>query len=270
VAVQSEQARGVQFAGQAGPQPVAHGAHVGHVALQDFVELIRGVPPGDLGRLAQPDDLQHVFGAGAAVGLVVGAVDELGQPDAGTDVERADALGRVEFVSRHRKQVYSQFVHEHRNLAHRLCRVGVHKRAVAVGDGRDFGDWLDGTDLVVGVHDGHQDGIGGDGPLNVGGVYHSVLVHRQHGDAVALAFEPLAGLQHRRVFDGRGDDVVAALTIGGGHTLDGAVVGLAAAAGEDDLGRLAAQQRRHLCAGALDRPLGLHTVGMRARRMVAL
>ena len=259
VAVQPEQSGGVQFTGQASPQSVAFGAHVSHVTLQ--------VPPGDFGCLAQPDYLQHIFSASAAVGLVVGAVNELGQPDAGADVERADTFGRVEFVPRHRQEVYPQLVHAHPHLAHRLCRVGVHQRAVPVGDGRDFGNRLDGADLVVGVHDGHQDSIGCDDPLDVSGAHHPVLVHRQVGDAVALAFEPPAGLQHRRVLNGRGDDVVTALAIGRGHTLDGTVIGLAAATGEDDFCYLATQQRRHLCAGMLNCPLGLHAVGMRARRV---
>ena len=145
----------------------------------------------------------------AAVALVAGAVHELFQPDAGPDIQRADALGSVEFVAGHGEQVDAQVVHLDGDLADGLGTVAVHQGAVAVGDFSDLGDGLDGTDLVVGVHDGDQRRFRRDGLLNLSSVNHAVLVDRQVGGAEPVRLQVAADLGHGRMLDRRGDDVVA-------------------------------------------------------------
>ena len=191
--------------------------------------------------LAQAGHQDDIFGAGAAVALVVGAVHELFQPDAGPDVQRADALGGVELVAGHGEEIDAEVVHLDGDLADGLGAVAVHQDAAAVGDFGDLRDGLNAADLVIGVHDGDEDGFGSDGLLDLPGVNHAVLVDRQVGGATALAFQVAADFGHGRMLDRRRDDVVALVTMGAGDALDGVIVGLGAAAGEDQVGLGAAQ-----------------------------
>ena len=62
-------------------------------------------------------------------------------------------------------------------------------------------------------------------------VHQALPVHRQDGDLVALLLQEMAGLQHRVVLDGGGDDVVLLLAGSIQDPLEGVVVSLGAAAG---------------------------------------
>ena len=100
-------------------------------------------------------------------------------------------------------------------------------------------DGLDDADFVVGVHDGDEDGLvgafGDDGALEVVEVDEAVGLDGQVGDDVAHLLELLAGVEDGLVLGDLGDDVVAALAVHLGDALDGEVVGLGGAGGEDDL-----------------------------------
>jgi len=67
----------------------------------------------------------------------------------------------------------------------------------------------------------------------------------------------LAGVEDRLVLDRAGDDVVALVLVELDHALDGEVVGLGGAAGEDDLLRLGVDQAGDLLAPRLGRLLRL-------------
>jgi len=76
------------------------------------------------------------------------------------------------------------------------------------GDATDLRNWLDGAYLVVGIHDGDQRGVGPDGASDGIWVHSARTVHRHICDAKAVvALELLAGVQHRMVLNGRGDDM---------------------------------------------------------------
>ena len=62
----------------------------------------------------------------------------------------------------------------------------------------------------------------------------------------------------------KGDDVAALLLVHLGHALDRQVARLGAAGGEDDVGRLAADQLRDLLSGTVDALLGCPSVGVGA------
>ena len=88
------------------------------------------------------------------------------------------------------------------------------------------------------------DGLG----YSLGG-YQAVAVHRQVSYPAALAFQPTADFRYRRMFDGRGDDVVAPVAVGGGYAFDSVVVGLGAAAGKNQGVGRAAQEGGRLFPG---------------------
>ena len=85
----------------------------------------------------------------------------------------------------------------------------------------------------------------------------------------AISRQPIARRQHALVLEGRRHDPVAltGITRSAGGALHREVVGLGAAAGEDDLGRLGAEHGRDLLAGLLQRRLGGPGGGVRARRV---
>ena len=91
------------------------------------------------------------------------AVEKLAQARAAANVERADALGRVEFVAGEGEQIDLQRVHVERNFPGGLHGVGVEIDVGFGGDAADFFERLDGAELVVGVHDGDENGFGADG-----------------------------------------------------------------------------------------------------------
>ena len=150
------------------------------------------------------------------------------------------------------------------DLADGLGAVAVHQSAVAVSDCGDLRDGLDRADLVVGVHDGDEEGFGGDGLLDLLRVDETVFVDGEVGGADALRLQVAADLGHRGVLDGRSDDVVAAVTVGSGDSLDGVVVGLGAAAGEDEIVFRAAEHTGNLLAGAVDSLTSGETEGVAA------
>ena len=60
-----------------------------------------------------------------------------------------------------------------------LHGIGMERDLVLPGDCPEFRDRLDGADLVVGVHDGDEDGLVGDRLLQFGRVNETVLVYRE-------------------------------------------------------------------------------------------
>src|ERR1700678_1528294 len=193
---------------------------------------------GDFAGFAEAYDAGDVESAGPHAALVASAVVESGNLDAGVaaaNVERADALGTVEFVGGKREDVDVHGVHVDGDLAQSLHAVGVEDYAFFVAELADFGYRLDGADLVVGKHDGDQDGLVVNGPTQVFHVDEAVGLYRQIGDAVAVFFKALAGVEDGLVLGDLGDDMVAALLVHLGDALDGEVVALGRAGVEDDL-----------------------------------
>jgi hypothetical protein len=77
---------------------------------------------------------------------VTAAVDERIEPGRRPDVERTDALRRIELVARERQQVEAADVHL--DLADRLRGIGVQGHAVLARDVGDLRDRLQRADLV--------------------------------------------------------------------------------------------------------------------------
>ena len=85
--------------------------------------------------------------------------------------------------------------------------------------------------------------------FQVGRIDQPLAVDRQLGHRHAQSLQLPAAGQDRRMLDGAGDQVGAGKSGGQQHALQGQVVGLGAAAGEDDLAGLGAEQAGDLaCA----------------------
>src|SRR5579863_3487340 len=101
---------------------------------------------------------------------------------------------------------------------------------------------LDGPNLVIGMHDAHENCARRDRAAKVGWINAAGAVDGQIAHLCAQAFEKSAGFNHRRMLDLRRNDVVALVAEGEEDAFEGEVIGLAAAACENDLVVLAAKQ----------------------------
>ena len=223
------------------------------------------VAPGELAGRAQADDLQHVLGAGPAAALVARAVDQRRQRHArrGRRARRPPWARRAcarpptagPRPARPRRPGSCP-----RDWAASVCN----SAPCAVGDLGQLGDGLDRAHLVVGVHDRHQQRVGRDGRSRSAG---STSPSPSTGSTVRR--KPWVSSQRQTSVTAGCSTAEVMMWLprcpaGQGDALDGMVVALGAAAGEDHLVGLAAEQRRHLGAGGLDGALGRRAVGMAA------
>src|SRR5712664_3263595 len=110
----------------------------------------------DFRGLAEPHNSGDVFRAGTEAALVMSAVEKLAQKGSATNVQSADALGRIQFMSGNREQIHVERVDVDGNFTRGLHSVGVEINVGFLGDAADFLEWLDGAEFVVGVHDGDE------------------------------------------------------------------------------------------------------------------
>ena len=133
----------------------------------------------------------------------------------------------------------------------------------------DLGDGLQHADFVIGRHDGYQDGFVIHGPLQVFEIDEPVGLNREIGDAIAVLFKALAGIEHRLVLGDLGDDMVAALAVHFGDALDGQVVALGRSRSKDDLLGSGPDQLGNLLPRRFDGLLRLPSKGVVAASRVA-
>ena len=154
------------------------------------------------------------------------------------------------------QQIAADGLHIDRHLAHRLDGIGVEVDVGLLRDGTDLCHRLQRSDLIVGHHDADQPGIWPHGAPDILRLDHARAIYRQKGDLDAAVAHAFCRMKHGVMLDGAGDQVISRLQ----HAGERQIVALRAAAGEHNLRRPAAQQGRHLFAGALDRTPGALTV----------
>ena len=225
---------------------------------------------GQFGGAREADDAGHVLRGAAAPALLLAAIEKVLKLHATAHIQKADALGAVDLVGRRRQHVDAQLVHVDGLMAEGLHRVGVEGDARLVGGRRQLANRLDGADLVVGEHDGGQDGVRADGRLEVLNAHESVLVHGKIGHLEALALQRLAGVKHRVVLDGARDDVAPLGGVGPSEALEGPVVRFGAAAREEDFARRRADEAGQALAGGSHGVGGLLAQGVNGGRIAEM
>ena len=169
------------------------------------------------------------------------------------DIQAADTGRAVEVVGGKAEQIDTHFLDVYRNDADRIDGVGVKDHLLFASDGADFLDGLNGSGLVVAVHDRYKDGFVGDGIGDFLGVDPPALVHRHGSHLVPHRFESAKAPDDCVVLDVRGDDMFAFLGVGHGHALDGMIDRFGAAGVEHDfLGKCGVDQASHRFPGALE------------------
>ena len=203
-------------------------------------------------RCRQTHGVGQVFSAGAHLPLLlaaqIGRLEGLHQSVG--EVERTNALGRVDFVAAHRERIdVVQFDgHTHPRLHRVHMDDGAAVAALYLG-GKAL-HIVAGTDLVVHHHAGHKDGVLVH-PLQHGGnVQRAVCPGGYHGNVVALLCQPLQRPLHTGVLEAGHHD---ALAEGAGlhRTQQRQIVALAAAGGKVQFPAFAAQRARYGGAGGV-------------------
>ena len=135
-------------------------------------------------------------------------------------------------------------------MADGLHRVRMERNAPLTAERADGADRLDGADLVVGKHDGHERRVLTDGRSHVLDADNTVFVHIQQRHVKTLTAELIERMQHRMVLKLGGYQMFFPFTgavSGGGN--DGLIIGLTPAGGKHDLPRVgSADQLRDLGA----------------------
>ena len=165
-------------------------------------------------------------------------------------VERADAFRRVQLVRGERQRVGTERADVEVDLARRLHCVAVQMDPALAADARHLRHRLHHARLVVGEHHRHQPRVVAE-RVDDGGRRNFAAARRRHdGHGVAATLELAGRLEHRRMLDGRCDNVVAVASRN--RAEDSGIVRLGAAARKDDFPRGRADQQRHRLAGVLD------------------
>ncbi len=221
-------AAGIGNFAQALHQLVPHGGDLRHILLHVCAALLQRSRHGQDGR----DGL----GAPPSAPLLGAAFDEVLQTDGLLAVQRPHALGGVKFVTGEGQHVNVVLFHINRQMSHRLHSVRVKQHPFLPADRADLPHGLDGADLVVGEHDGHQAGILPNGGLQLLQPHQPVLVDRQVGYLKPLLLQLFQRVEYGMVFNGIGNDMLLPLFCPQPCPLgNGPVVRLSAAAGEINL-----------------------------------
>src|SRR5258708_40141276 len=77
-------------------------------------------------------------------------------------IQGASPFRAIYFMSAESHQVDTILIHIYRDLAHRLSGIREEDHPMLPGDPADFPDRLDHTDLVIGAHNGNENGSGFD------------------------------------------------------------------------------------------------------------
>jgi hypothetical protein len=199
------------------------------------------------------------LGSGTPAGFVIGPVDKRFKRRSAPDVERADSLGSVEFVPRHRQQINTESIYIGCDLADGLRGIGMQQGAMLAGDPTYFFNRFDRANFIIGVHDADENGFRRDRAAQIVRIGPTVMIDGEIGHFGAEPLQKLACRDRCRVLDRACDDVIPLVLEREVHALEGEVVRLAAAAREDYLIRGASEESGDLTARILKRGLGRAT-----------
>ena len=82
------------------------------------------------------------------------------------------------------------------------------------GNGTDLGQRLDRADFIVGVHDADQNRFTGNSLAHGFRIDSAAAVNRQNSHGKPLPLQPLQRIEHGRMFNGGGNNMSTATTVG--------------------------------------------------------
>ena len=228
----------------------------------------------DLGILAagggEGGNLGHGFGAGPAVVFLGAADDHGGQAEAGSNIEGADALDRVNLMTADGDQVSAQRFGPEGDFFEGLNGVRMEERGgtgglQGVGDGTDI---RDGAGFIIDQHEGDQNGIRTQRFPHLGGKNPPGGIRPQAGHFETPVFQNLQRAADGIMLDGGTDDMTAGAFHEFGAGQKGPVIAFGSAGGKDHLIRGGgAQGFRHVGTAGVQELSGLTALGMGGGRV---
>ena len=153
----------------------------------------------DARRLAEADTQGCRDGSGSEAALLPSTVDDGLEADARTtaDVRRANALGAVQLVPADAHDVDLARINIDGDLANSLRSVRVEEGVLvlALDERANLFKRLDGANLIVDGHDGHEACVWADGSLELGEIDLAILLHRQIRDVESFVLEDPAAIE---------------------------------------------------------------------------
>ena len=206
----------------------------------------------DFGSFAEGNDAGHIFGATAPLVFLPSSHEQRCKSCALADIERANALGRMHFVSAKAEEIDRYRLDIEMNFSRRLYGIRMHQSTRSVRQCDDFMHGGDDTGLVVGPHDRDERGNSWPNKRLQGFEIHTAIrMHGSGNDFAALCLPAPGGFDDCRVL-GTSDDEFRLFRPQGAHGGMHGIDGLGAAAGEGDLAWSCPEQRRHLRPRLLD------------------
>ena len=124
------------------------------------------------------------------------------------------------------------------DVAEGLSGIAMQRYPLISANGREFREWLDDADFVIGQHHTHQLGVFSDGGLKLFGVEETIWLWREKGDAKALALKLPQGVENSMMLADHADQMPWFASLAGDGSCmseQGNVVGFCGPAGEDQL-----------------------------------
>ncbi len=204
-------------------------------------------------------DAHEVFGAGPLAPLLGPAVDQRRQLQPPANIQKTHPLRAVQLMGGGRKQIHLQCLYIQGDLAEGLHRISVEEHPRFPANAADFRDGLQGTDFIVGAHNGNQGCLRPKGSCHGSRIHKALFIHRKVSDFHALCGQGLAGMEHRMMLNGGDDDMIFLRlfcrgTLSGRRqaAAQGHIVRFRTAAGEADLLGAGMQHRGDAAAAILN------------------
>src|SRR5437899_414091 len=122
----------------------------------------------------------------------------------------------------------------------------------STADAANLANWLNGTHLVICIHDGDKDGFIRYRSSNIIGIDTAIGIYGYVGGFEAETFQVLTGMQYGMVFYRRGNQMVALFLRGKRHPFNGKIITFRTAACKSDLCWTTAKDFSYLLSGTID------------------
>ena len=148
--------------------------------------LLRHVPSRNRACLPQPHEAGDVLSPRAYAALLMAPVHQGVQDVLRPPIPAANALGSIEFMTREGEKIDPQVLNVQGEFPKRLHGIRMHENAALSYQVRNLRNGLECPDFVIGIHDGHEDGIVREGVPDGPRSNNTMRIHRNIGDLVAL------------------------------------------------------------------------------------
>ena len=156
---------------------------------------------------AEPYNRRNVFCPGPQAPFMPRPVQNRVQRDSCSNIQGTDAFWRINLVSGDRHQIHADLIHLGRNLSHRLGSIRMKQDVLPSANLTDFRDRLKCSNLVIRVHDAHEDGGVTHGLRHTLSRHNPIFVARDFRNLVSHSLQILDRSGHRRMFEIRNDEM---------------------------------------------------------------